>query len=320
VAATEWTVDAASEGVRLDKFVAAAERLASRGRAATALERGQVYVNGTEVTLGDASRRLIAGDVVRLWLDRPGSATRGPRIGASADLDVIFEDDVLMVVNKPAGLLSVPLERKIEVPSVYAQIEQRLRSHGKRRPFIVHRIDQDTSGLVVFAKDPTAQRRLKAQFARREPERVYLAVVYGRPAPATGTWRDTLTWDTKSLIQKETHPRDPNGMEAISEYHVVEAFRDAALIEVRLVTGRRNQIRIQARLRGHTLVGEERYVYGPDALRTIPFGRQALHAFRLGFDHPTDDHELAFEAPPPPDFEDLLRRLRRGRSALGSRL
>jgi 23S rRNA pseudouridine1911/1915/1917 synthase len=139
---------------------------------------------------------------------------------------------------------------------------------------------------------------------------VYLAIVYGRPSPASGTWRDTLVWDTRALIQKETHPRDPRGMEAISEYQIVEAFADASLLEVRLLTGRRNQIRIQARLRGHTLLGEQRYVYGPEQLRPIPFGRQALHAFRLGFDHPDDDRALVFEAPLPADLQDLLRRLR----------
>ena len=231
--------------------------------------------------------------------------------GVPAISTFVFEDDDLIVVNKPAGLLSVPLERKTDVPSVYEQIEDRFRSHGKRRPFVVHRIDQDTSGLVVFAKGAEAQKRLKVQFARREPDRVYLAVVYGHPDPSSGTWRDTLVWDTKALIQKETHPRDPNGTEAISEYRVVESFRDASLIEVRLRTGRRNQIRIQARLRGHTLVGEERYVYGPDTLRTIPFGRQALHAYRLRCRHPTDGRTLSFEAPPPEDFTDLLGRLRR---------
>ena len=208
-------------------------------------------------------------------------------------------------------MLSVPLERNPDVPSVYVQIEQRFRSHGKRRPFVVHRIDQDTSGLVVFAKDPTSQQRLKAQFARRQPERVYLAVVYGQPSPPQGTWRDTLVWDTRALIQKETHPRDPQGSEAIADYRVVEAFRDASLIEVRLRTGRRNQIRIQSRLRGHTLVGEQRYVYGPDSLRPIAFGRQALHAYRLEFEHPADGRPLTFEAPLPPDLVDLLARLRR---------
>lgn len=312
MAATEWTAAAEDAGARLDKFLAAADRLGSRARAVAALERGKVYLNGSEVSLTDAARRLVAGEVVRLWMDRPGSARRKPRTGPTGDIEVIFEDDVLVVVNKPAGMLSVPLERKMQVPSVYDQIEDRFRSHGKRRPFVVHRIDQDTSGLVVFAKDAEAQRRIKAQFARREPERVYLAVVYGHPSPASGTWRDTLVWDTKALIQKETHPRDPKGMEAISEYHVVERFREASLIEVRLQTGRRNQIRIQARLRGHTLVGEERYTYGPDTLRPIPFGRQALHAFRLGFDHPSDGRELSFEAPLPADFRDLLVRLRGG--------
>ena len=147
----------------------------------------------------------------------PAARSHVPASARTGDLDIVFEDDDLIVVNKPAGLLSVPLERKTDVPSVYEQIEDRFRSHGKRRPFVVHRIDQDTSGLVIFAKDTEAQKRLKAQFARREPDRVYLAVVYGHPDPASGTWRDTLVWDTKALIQKETHPRDPHGTEAISD-------------------------------------------------------------------------------------------------------
>jgi 23S rRNA pseudouridine1911/1915/1917 synthase len=308
---TRWTAGESDAGVRLDKFLASADRLGSRGRAAAALERGKILLNGTEAGIADSSRRVVPGDVVRFWEDRPGSSRRRPRTGPAGDLDVVFEDDLLVVVNKPAGILSVPLERKADAPSVFEQIEDRFRSHGKRRPFVVHRIDQDTSGLVVFAKDPETQRRLKVQFARREPERVYLAVVYGQPNPAAGTWRDTLVWDTKALIQKETHRRDPEGMEAISDYRVVESFRDASLIEVRLRTGRRNQIRIQARLRGHTLVGEERYVYGPDSLRTIAFGRQALHAYRLGFEHPADGSDLKLVAPLPADFNDLLNRLRR---------
>lgn len=311
MAESEWTAGPDEDGVRLDKFLAAAGRLGSRARAAAALERGKIYLNGREAEIADAAHRLTAGDTVRLWADRPGSARRRPRTGPSGDLDVVYEDDELLVVNKPAGILSVPLERKAGLPSVFEQIEDRFRSHGKRRPFVVHRIDQDTSGLVVFAKDPESQRRLKVQFARREPERVYRAVVYGHPDPPEGTWRDTLVWDSKALIQKQTHPNDPRGTEAISEYRVVESFRDASLVEIRLRTGRRNQIRIQARLRGHTLVGEERYVYGPDTLRPIAFGRQALHAFRLGFDHPADNRALTFEAPLPADLEDLLARLRR---------
>jgi 23S rRNA pseudouridine1911/1915/1917 synthase len=217
---------------------------------------------------------------------------------------------VLVVVNKAAGLLSVPLPRKQDAPSVYDRLERYLRPQH-RRPFVVHRIDRDTSGLVVFAKDPRTQQALKKQFIRRDPERVYLAVVYGHPQPAHGTWRDHLVWDRKALIQKRTHPRDPQGAEAVCHYRLVEEFRDASLVEVRLETGKRNQIRIQARLRGHTLVGERRYIYGPEALRPVDFPRQALHAYRLAFRHPSDHREVRFEAPLPADLRELLARLRR---------
>jgi len=237
-------------------------------------------------------------------------SVRTPRRGVAAPLDILCEDRVLLVINKPAGLLSVPLPKKSAEPSVYDQLERYLRPQ-RRRPFVVHRIDRDTSGLVVFAKDPRTQQALKKQFIQREPQRVYLALVYGHPDPREGTWRDHLVWDRKSLIQKRTHPRDPQGAEAVCSYSVVEQFGDASLLEVRLETGKRNQIRIQARLRGHTLVGERRYVFGPDELRPIPFTRQALHAYRLAFRHPVDGRALQFEAPLPDDFRQLLDRLRR---------
>jgi 23S rRNA pseudouridine1911/1915/1917 synthase len=310
---TSWTVAESDAGTRLDKFLAERERIGSRARAVSALERGKVSVHDDEAALDDASRRLAPGDVVRVWVDRPGSAKRRPRAGPAGDLDVVYEDDELIVVNKPAGLLAVPLERKSAAPSVYEQIEERFRPRGKRRPFVVHRIDQDTSGLVVFAKNEPSQRALKAQFKRQEPARVYWAVVYGTPDPDAGTWRDFLVWDEKALIQKETHPRDPRATEAVCAYRTIETFGRASLIEVRLRTGRRNQIRIQARLRGHTLVGEQRYVFGPETLRPIPFGRHALHAYRLTLLHPIDGRPLDLEAAVPPDFTDLLARLRRSR-------
>jgi 23S rRNA pseudouridine1911/1915/1917 synthase len=306
-----WRVDAGSAGLRLDKYLAAPERLGSRARAAAAIERGKVFVNDDEMAMADAARRLDTNDVVRVWMDRPGSAK--PRRAATVvagDVEILFEDDSLIVVNKPAGLLSVPLERKSAAPSAFEQIERHLRPSGKRKPLVVHRIDQDTSGLVVFAKDADAQAKLKAQFKRRQPARVYLAVVYGHPSPASGQWRDHLVWDEKALIQKSTHPRDPDAQEAISDYRVVERFKETSLVEVRLQSGRRNQIRIQARLRGHTLVGEKRYTFGPDVLRPIQFERHALHAYRLGFEHPEDARPLRFEAPLPPDFDALLKRLR----------
>lgn len=306
----EWIVSTDEQGLRLDKFLAETGRLGSRRRASVALDRGKVFVNTVEAPRDAAARRLAAGDHVRVWIDRPGSA-RGRVARRAGDLRIVFEDDTLIVLDKPAGLLAVPLERRGGAPSIFDQVTAYLRPHGKRRPLVVHRIDRDTSGLVVFARDPAAQNRLRLQFKRHTVERVYWAVVYGHPEPPDGTWRDRLVWDEKVLIQKETHPRDPKGMDAVSHYTVLERFRLSSLVEVRLETGKRNQIRIQARLRGHTLVGERRYVYGPDELRPIQFERQALHAHRLVFEHPATGEVLRVEAPIPADMNDLLTRLRR---------
>ena len=148
----EWTVDERGAGLRLDKFLAAPDRLGSRARVATALERGKVFLNEVESGPRDAGVKLVAGDVVRLWIDRPGSATRQPAPFKKGALDILYEDDALIVLNKPAGLLSVPLERRSQSPSIVTLLEDYFRSSGKRKPFVVHRIDLDTSGLVVFAK------------------------------------------------------------------------------------------------------------------------------------------------------------------------
>ncbi len=306
---SEWVVGPAEAGLRLDKFLAAPDRAGTRGRAVAAIERGKVLVNGEDAAPADAARRVETGDVVRLWIDRPGSSKRRPP-ASIGNLHIVFEDEALLVLDKPAGLLAVPLPVRDAAPSVLHLLEDHLRRQGRRRPHVVHRIDRDTSGLVVFAKDAAAQAHIKAQFRRREPERVYLAIVYGHPSPPAGAWRDHLVWDDEALIQKETHPRDPRGKEAVSEYRVVERLRGAALVEVRLHTGKRNQIRLQARLRGHTLVGERRYVYGPEVLRPIEFPRQALHAQRLAVRHPRDGSALHFESPLPADMAWLVAALR----------
>jgi 23S rRNA pseudouridine1911/1915/1917 synthase len=307
----EWLVDGRDAGLRLDKFLAAPDRLGSRGRAASALGRGKVMVNGTGASMRDAGRRLVQGDVVRIWIDRPGSAA--PRLLSLGgdDLPIVYEDESLLVLNKPPGLLAVPLDRRRDAASVYDRIRNRLRSHARRKPFVVHRIDRDTSGLVVFARTAPAQAALKAQFRRREPERVYLAVVYGRPDPRSGTWRDRLMWDRAASIQKAARSGDPDAKDAVSHYRVVETFAAASLIEVRLETGKQNQIRIQACLHGHPLVGERRYVPDRDSQGAITFPRQALHAHRLGFRHPVDGRVLSFEAPLPGDLSALLSHLRR---------
>jgi 23S rRNA pseudouridine1911/1915/1917 synthase len=306
-----FLVGSADSGVRLDKFLAGQDRLGSRRRASMALERGKVFVNDAEATLEDSGRRLNDGDRVRVWVDRPGSAhRRRPRGGKEGELRIIYEDDVLVVLDKPPGLLSVPLASRSDAASVEDELVAHLRSRGKRRPLVVHRIDRDTSGLVVFAKRADVQLRLKDQFRRHEPERVYLAIVHGQPEPRKGTWRDRIAWDAKLLLQKPAHPREAKGGEAVSRYRVLEEFGDASLIEVSLVTGKRNQIRVQARLHGNDLVGERLYVNPGRKGRRIEFDRQALHAARLVFRHPLSGQVMKFEAPVPADFSALLQNLR----------
>jgi 23S rRNA pseudouridine1911/1915/1917 synthase len=307
-----WIVEGGEAGATVDKFLAAPGRLGSRSRAAAARERGKVFLNGAEVGKADVRVPLKAGDEIRVWEDRPGSARRRAGPFTAGPLRILYEDQFLIVLDKPPGLLAVPLERRSEEVSIFDQIEDYLRSHGKRKPFVVHRIDRDTSGVVLFAKDGSTHAALKRQFRARTPERVYLAVVYGHPSPASGTWRDYLVWDTRALIQKETHRNDPKAAEAISQYRVLESFAATSLVEVRLTTGKRNQIRIQSRLRGHTLVGEVRYIFGPDELRPIRFKRQALHAWRLTFEHPAERKPMTFEAPVPADMSNLIADLRRG--------
>jgi 23S rRNA pseudouridine1911/1915/1917 synthase len=273
-----------------------------------------VFLNDVDAGPAHGAVRLSVGDVVRVWMDRPGSAR--PRLGAfvDGDLRIVHEDDDLIVVDKPPGLLTVPLDRRAAALSVFDLIERHWRSQQKRRPLVVHRIDRDTSGLVVFAVHERAQRALKEQFHHREPERVYLAVVSGVPRPAEGEWRDRLVWSQAALIQRGVRAGDARGVEAISAYRVVEAFGTAAsLLEVRLETGKQNQIRVQAQLHGHPLIGERRYISAGDGEgtgRSVPFARQALHAHRLAFRHPADGRGLRFEAPVPADLAELLEELR----------
>ncbi|HMV46845.1 MAG TPA: RluA family pseudouridine synthase [Blastocatellia bacterium] len=309
-----WKVTAAEANTRLDKWLAAPERLASRSKSLSAIEKGKVFVNDKEQTVADAGRKLLPGETVKLWMDRPGSSQRRYAERHDSGLHLLYEDASLVVVNKPAGLLSVPLPSSPDELSLFDKVKDHLRSHGHRDPLVVHRIDRDTSGLIVFAKTGEAQRKLKEQFERREPERVYLTAVHGHPTPDAGTWKDLLEWDQEELKQQSAEEKTRFTKQATSRYRVMEKFARASLVEIRLVTGKRNQIRIQAGLRGHPIVGERMYVYDPAPEPKIEFDRQALHAWKLGFKHPTDQRPMSFEAPLPADFKALIERLKKMRS------
>jgi 23S rRNA pseudouridine1911/1915/1917 synthase len=306
----EWTVDFTAAGQRLDKFLATEGRAGSRSRASDAIERGRVFVNGVEAGPADRARLVAAGDVIRFWIDRPGRAARPTRPRTRDGLELLHADDDLVVVNKPAGLLTVPLDGDSDAPSVLDLLEQRYRSHGGREPLVVHRIDRDTSGVVLFALNPRARGALTAQFAERTPERVYLAVVQGRPEPAEGTWRDRLIWDEDTCLQRPARAGDRDAVDAVCHYRLVEAFDGASLVEIRLETGRQGQIRVQAQLRGHALIGDRRYIDRSGlAAREIPFPRQALHAHRLAFAHPSGGRRVEVTAPLPADLSSLIATL-----------
>jgi 23S rRNA pseudouridine1911/1915/1917 synthase len=315
-ATSERLVTPEEAGTRLDVWLAGRLPNGSRTRARHAISRGKVLLNGTTVDIDEAGLLLRTGDVVRHWDDRPGSGRRRSRAVAARrrDLVVVLDDPAVLVVNKPPGLLVEPLPGEA-VPEVTLLdlIEDYLRLDPRRSAQVVHRIDRDTSGLVVFAASERDREQLKRQFENRTPLRVYLALVHGRVTPRQGVWRDRMVWDASRLIQRRAHPREARARDAEAGYTVLEQHEASALLEVRLVTGRRNQIRYQAGVRGHPLVGERLYAFraGPPPAWP-PSPRQALHAWRLAFDHPRTGREVRVEAAPPADFEAVLEAARRG--------
>lgn len=311
MAANSWTVKAQETGQRLDKFLAGAARLGSRSKAARAIESGKVFVNENEMSGADAARQMQPGDVVRLWMNRPGSAHRRTYSRRQQpSLPIVFEDDQLLVINKPAGLLTVRLEAQPDEDSLENRLGKYLRSHGRKHPLAVHRIDRDTTGLVVFAKTESARQHLKQQFFNRQPQRIYQAIVHGIPEAHAGRWRDLVRWDQQYRVQKLCSPKNSQAHEAICTYRVLETFTQASLLEIALITGKRNQIRLQAAVRGHQLIGEKIYLSDPPPDNDIGLPRQALHAYQLAFCHPTTNKVMEFESPLPEDLEKLLRKLR----------
>jgi len=315
---TIWIVADEGAGKRLDAWLAARPEIGSRGKAQDALACGKIFLNDDEVTFADAGRKLAAGDRVRYWIDRPGSSKPRRReiVSARESLDIVHEDAAILVLNKPPGWLVEPLpgERHGEV-TLLDLVADYVHGGLRARPYVVHRIDRDTSGLVLFALTPAARDHLKAQFERHSPDRVYLVVVNGHPVPSAGVWRDKLVWDKERLIQKRAHIDEVRARDAEASYQVLEQFPHQALIEVALKTGKRNQIRVQAGSRGYPLVGERQYRFGQprDEAHEPEFPRQALHATRLAFVHPAIGRRASFTAPLPQDLERLLRTLRNSR-------
>ena len=249
------------------------------------LATSRVRVNGDVVRRGDAP--VGADDRVELAAPPPPACPQ--------PLGLLHEDQDILVVDKPSGLLSVATEGE-RTHTAYRLLRDWVAARGPAgaRLFIVHRLDRETSGLIVFAKTVSAKRALQSQFAARSVERVYVALVEGVPRTLEGSLTSRLTED-RSLRVRPTSDRRA-GREAITRYRVVARRREGTLLELRLVTGRRGQIRAQLAAAGHPIAGDREY-----GARTDPLRRLALHATRLGFAHPRGGR-VVFESPPPPAF------------------
>ena len=229
---------------------------------------------------------------------------RHPRPRGPRPYRIVHEDIHLLVIDKDPGILTVPLPDKWS-RNLKELLDDYLTSQ-KREAIPVHRIDRYTTGLVVFAKNRKAWKQLVAQFRARSPERVYLALVRGEVRGETGTLRHRLELTTDGFRQRVARE---GGTEAVTHYRVLERLPGATLLEVRLESGLKNQIRVQFRAFGHPLVGDRHYA--AEEAAEVSLKRQALHAWRLGFLHPATGRPASFEAPLARDMERLIERLRK---------
>lgn len=225
-----------------------------------------------------------------------------------APLQILFEDEHLLAVNKPAGLLSVALPHRDD-PHLADLVLRRARTRGEHA-HAVHRLDRETSGVVVFAKTDAAKVALDAAFRGRSVHKHYLALVHGRPHPAAGTIRSFIR-DQGAHATSSRAPI-PGGKSAVTHYRVLEQFAQAALVACEPETGRFNQIRLHFVDRGHPLVGERKYAIA--SRFPLRFKRFVLHAQRLEFAHPITARALVIDAPLPHDVDELLARLRSARA------
>jgi 23S rRNA pseudouridine1911/1915/1917 synthase len=311
------TIGSDDDGVRLDRALQRQLPELSRSRLKQLILDGRI-ASGSAV-LRDPAQRARAGTSIAVTLPAPGDPTPAAE---SIPLDIRFEDEHLIVVDKPAGMVVHPAPGNPEgtlVNALLAHCGPSLAGiGGVRRPGIVHRLDKDTSGLLVAAKTEAAHRALSYDFALRRIERAYAAIVWGVPAPAAGEIAGNIGRSTVNR-KKMAVVADSRGRRAVTRYRLERRFgAEAALVECRLLTGRTHQIRVHLAHIGHPLIGDP--VYGSRAGRAVAradergaaiarFPRQALHARLLGFRHPVTGEKLTFDSPLPPDMVGLLANL-----------
>ena len=318
-----FKADKGQQPLRVDKFLMNRIENASRNKIQKAAKDGSVYVNETPVK---SNYKVKANDVVTVMFEHPPYEFL--LVPEEIPLDIVFEDDQVIVVNKPAGMVVHPGHGNYSGTLINALVYhfENLPENSSGRPGLVHRIDKDTSGLLVVAKTEEAMTHLSKQFFHKTTEREYIALVWGDVAEDKGTIEGHIGRHPKNRLQNtvfEGDDADEKGKPAVTHYEVLERLGYVTLVSCRLETGRTHQIRVHLKYIGHTLFNDERYG-GNDILKGTHFSkykqfvencfkvlpRQALHARTLGFEHPTTGKFMRFESPVPEDIEQCLDKWR----------
>jgi 23S rRNA pseudouridine1911/1915/1917 synthase len=306
-------LDDSAAGLRLDRALAEALPSLSRERLKSLIKGGRV-ADASGTVLWDPSAKAAAPATIEVRLP---PATPAHNVAQDMDLVIAFEDEHLIVVDKPAGMVVHPAAGNLDGTMVNALLHhcagQLSGIGGVARPGIVHRIDKDTSGLIVAAKHDKAHEGLAKQFAAHSIDRRYLAIATGRPMPANGTV-DAALGRSSANRKKMAVVAEGRGKRALTHYRTIEPLKNATLVECRLETGRTHQVRVHMAHIGHPLVGDP--VYGrarkplSDVLKARNFARQALHAAHLGFIHPVTGNRIALDSTLPQDMRELIDELR----------
>lgn len=315
-----FTADKGQEPLRVDKYLMNRIENATRTKIQQAAKEGNIFVDDVAVK---SNYKVKGGNVVRVMFGHPPHENL--LVPEDLPLEVVYEDDTVVVVNKAAGMVVHPGHGNYSGTLINALLFHfdNLPNNADERPGLVHRIDKDTSGLLVIAKNEQALTHLSKQFFDKTSERKYLALVWGNPKEEEGTIEGHIGRHPKNRLQMMVFPEGEAGKPAITHYKVLERLGYVCLVECQLETGRTHQIRAHMKHIGHTLFNDERYG-GDSILKGISFSkykqfvdncfkiipRQALHAKTLGFEHPKTGKWMQFDSEIPQDLQDVLTKWR----------
>ncbi len=315
------------EPLRVDKFLMNFIENATRNKIQQAAKQGNIWVNNNQVK---QNYKVKAGDEVKVMFEHPPyEFLLTPE---DIHLDIVYEDDELLVVNKPTGMVVHPGHGNYSGTLINALVYhfENLPSNRSNRPGLVHRIDKDTSGLLVIAKTENAMSHLARQFFEKTSEREYVALVWGNVAEDEGKIEGHIGRSPKNRLQMMVFPEGDHGKDAITHYRVIERLGYVTLLSCQLETGRTHQIRVHMKHIGHTLFNDERYggdkilkgttftkykQFVDNCFKILP--RQALHAKTLGFQHPTTGEFLKFDSEVPGDMLECIEKWRNYSNHLG---